>query len=187
MFERTSFSRWFAARPAAAAAAPPRGKAAIFSTCLVEHQGTAVGKSLVRVLERNGIAVSLPAQRCCGMPAMDGGDMATRDALGRREPRLPGQRDRRRSRRGRPLADLLLRAQARLPRPVRRQGARPRPVRPGVRRERVPDAARRPRASSTRASAGARARSPTSSPATSRSRTSASSRATSSSSSPAPG
>jgi Fe-S oxidoreductase len=76
MFERTSFSRWFGSRPEASPA-PEQGKAAIFSTCLVEHQGTAVGKSLVRVLEKNAIAVSLPAQRCCGMPAMDGGDMAT--------------------------------------------------------------------------------------------------------------
>ncbi len=71
-FHRQTFSRWFAARPAPAAAAGG-GRVALFATCPVEYNDPAVGRAAVRVLERNRIDVSLPAQRCCGMPYLDGG------------------------------------------------------------------------------------------------------------------
>ncbi len=34
-----------------------------------------VGKACVQVLERNGVKVACPEQRCCGMPFLDGGDL----------------------------------------------------------------------------------------------------------------
>lgn len=47
---------------------------ALFSTCLVNYHFPEVGRAALSVLRRNGVAALLPAQRCCGMPALDGGD-----------------------------------------------------------------------------------------------------------------
>jgi Fe-S oxidoreductase len=66
-------------------AAPGRGpaavKVALFYTCTVEYHEPAIGKAAVRVLERNGIDVMIPTQRCCGMPYLDGGAMDEAKAL----------------------------------------------------------------------------------------------------------
>jgi glycerol-3-phosphate dehydrogenase subunit C len=80
-FHRETFSTWFRRRRAApatavtgasrTAAAPLR--VALFTTCTVEYNEPAVGRAAVRVLERNGVDVTLPEQRCCGMPYLDGG------------------------------------------------------------------------------------------------------------------
>ena len=55
--------------------APARGpkKVALFATCTVEYNAPAIGRAAVAVLERNGVDVALPEQRCCGMPYLDGG------------------------------------------------------------------------------------------------------------------
>jgi len=60
---------------------PAAYKIALFATCPVEYNDPAVGRATVRVLERNGVDVSLPAQRCCGMPYLDGGAMDEARAL----------------------------------------------------------------------------------------------------------
>jgi Fe-S oxidoreductase len=57
----------------APAAPPPPRRVALFATCTVEYNDPAIGRAAVRVLEKNGIDVSLPEQRCCGMPYLDGG------------------------------------------------------------------------------------------------------------------
>jgi Fe-S oxidoreductase len=74
-FHRETLSRWFDRRkpPAPARAGMPRARVALFSTCSVEYNDPATGKAAVAVLEHNGVEVSLPAQRCCGMPYLDGG------------------------------------------------------------------------------------------------------------------
>jgi glycerol-3-phosphate dehydrogenase subunit C len=88
-FARVTFRRWFRQRRAAAPAMPAGAVAAadavtIFATCLVNYQHPEVGRAAVRVLEHNGVAVSLAdAEVCCGMPALDGGDMARAQALAR--------------------------------------------------------------------------------------------------------
>lgn len=73
-FYRETFSAWFKARRVPAAA-PATRKVAMFATCTVEYNAPAIGKAAVRVLERNGVDVSVPTQRCCGMPYLDGGAM----------------------------------------------------------------------------------------------------------------
>jgi len=70
-FHRENFSRWFAKRRPARFA--PRARVALFATCPVEYNNPVVGKAAVAVLERNGVEVALPPQRCCGMPYLDGG------------------------------------------------------------------------------------------------------------------
>jgi glycerol-3-phosphate dehydrogenase subunit C len=71
-FHRPTFSSWFRRRPKQATASAPR-KIALFATCTVEYNAPAIGRAAVAVLERNGVDVALPAQRCCGMPYLDGG------------------------------------------------------------------------------------------------------------------
>ncbi len=92
-FHRETFTRWFtqryrASRPRAAdgpgvarsgEAAIPR--IALFVTCSVEYNQPAVGRAAVRVLERHGVDIALPEQRCCGMPYLDGGAMDQARAL----------------------------------------------------------------------------------------------------------
>jgi glycerol-3-phosphate dehydrogenase subunit C len=75
-FHRPTFSSWFksTAKPAAAEGGRTASrKVALFATCTVEYNAPAIGRAAVRVLERNGVAVAVPAQRCCGMPYLDGG------------------------------------------------------------------------------------------------------------------
>lgn len=70
-FHRETFSAWFDRRRPALS--KPRAGVALFATCSVEFNDPATGRAAVAVLERNGVDVSLPAQRCCGMPYLDGG------------------------------------------------------------------------------------------------------------------
>jgi glycerol-3-phosphate dehydrogenase subunit C len=70
-FHRETFSAWFDRRRPALST--PRAGVALFATCSVEFNDPATGRAAVAVLERNGVDVSLPAQRCCGMPYLDGG------------------------------------------------------------------------------------------------------------------
>jgi glycerol-3-phosphate dehydrogenase subunit C len=72
-------------RASAAGVAPARVpaayKVALFATCTVDYNDPATGRAAVRVLERNGVDVSLPPQRCCGMPYLDGGAVDEAKAL----------------------------------------------------------------------------------------------------------
>lgn len=69
------FGAWFS-RQAAPAGVGRNGVVALFVTTPVEYNTPDTGRAAVRVLWRNGVAVRLPAQVCCGMPALDGGDVA---------------------------------------------------------------------------------------------------------------
>jgi len=55
----------------------------LFATCLVNYHYPDIGKATLSVLGRNGLAPCLPQQRCCGMPALDGGDIDKARALAR--------------------------------------------------------------------------------------------------------
>lgn len=69
------FSRWF--RTATPPAGVGRnGKVALFFTTPVEFNTPETGAAAVRVLWRSGVEVICPPQVCCGMPALDGGDVA---------------------------------------------------------------------------------------------------------------
>ena len=74
-FSGETFPRWFARRTRVKQARPPARKVALFSSCLVNYQVTDIGKATVQVLEKNGVQVIVPEQRCCGMPYFDIGDM----------------------------------------------------------------------------------------------------------------
>jgi Fe-S oxidoreductase len=78
-FHRETFSAWFDRRKPSTF--PPQARVALFATCSVDFNDPATGKAAVAVLERNGVNVSLPAQRCCGMPYLDGGAVKEAKAL----------------------------------------------------------------------------------------------------------
>lgn len=50
-------------------------KVVLFYTCSVQWNVPKVGHAAVEVLERNGFTVFAPELKCCGMPALDGGDV----------------------------------------------------------------------------------------------------------------
>jgi Fe-S oxidoreductase len=93
-FHRPTFSSWFrsTAKPAAAEGGrtAPR-KVVLFPTCTVEYNAPAIGRATVRVLERNGVNVTVPPQRCCGMPYLDGGAVSECRALVRDNVRVLAQ------------------------------------------------------------------------------------------------
>jgi Fe-S oxidoreductase len=81
-FHHKTFARWFrerAPRPVAASR-----QVALFFSCSVNYNEPQVGRDAVAVLERNGCSVACPEQVCCGMPYLDGGDIASATANARR-------------------------------------------------------------------------------------------------------
>jgi Fe-S oxidoreductase len=77
------FSRWFR-RQQAPAGVGREGRVALFYTTPVEFHAPETGRAVVQVLWRNGIEVRCPEQVCCGMPALDGGDVAGAQRRARR-------------------------------------------------------------------------------------------------------
>jgi glycerol-3-phosphate dehydrogenase subunit C len=75
-FSRETFPRWFSSRRRFSQNGVQARKVALFSGCLVNYQATDIGKAAVQVLEKNGVEVVVPEQRCCGMPQFDVGDTA---------------------------------------------------------------------------------------------------------------
>ena len=81
-FARETFARWFARTRTAAPASAGR-EVVLFETCAVGYNYPHIGAAAVQVLEHNGLHVVRPADRCCGMPALDGGDVAAATAMAR--------------------------------------------------------------------------------------------------------
>ena len=78
VFSGQTFQAWWAERGGATQPSPQRGsfeRVALFVTCSVDHSAPEIGRAAVAVLERNGCEVVVPAQRCCGMPSFESGDL----------------------------------------------------------------------------------------------------------------
>jgi len=73
-FHHKTFARWFRERGGGRVA--DGAKVAFFYSCSVNYNEPQVGRDTVSVLEANRTAVSCPEQVCCGMPYLDGGDVA---------------------------------------------------------------------------------------------------------------
>ncbi len=50
-------------------------KVVLFHTCSVNYNDVETGKAAIQVLEKNGVEVEVPTQKCCGMPYLDAGDI----------------------------------------------------------------------------------------------------------------
>lgn len=60
-------------------------RVALFATCLVNYQHPEIGRSAVAVLEHHDVTVDMARDEvCCGMPALDGGDMERAQRLAAR-------------------------------------------------------------------------------------------------------
>jgi len=51
-------------------------KIVYFTGCFANYYSPEMGRALVSVLEKNGIEVIVPKQKCCGMPMMANGNLA---------------------------------------------------------------------------------------------------------------
>lgn len=81
-YQFLTFERWFRRRHTPSLTLPVRGKdhartVAYFYGCWVNYNDRRLGELAVKVLERNGIRVVVPKQRCCGIPAVVNSDMDT--------------------------------------------------------------------------------------------------------------
>lgn len=74
-FAGETFEAWLRRTRLPPEPAEPSAKVVLFHTCFVNYYNPAPGKALVSVLSRNGCAVASPQQNCCGMPALDGGNV----------------------------------------------------------------------------------------------------------------
>ena len=73
-FATTTFAKWLDAHEPLKEAGR-RGTIAIFATCQGDYNFPTTPANAVRVLEKNGFSVVRPAQVCCGIPNIDGGDL----------------------------------------------------------------------------------------------------------------
>lgn len=73
-FHHKTFERWF--RERGGGRVKEGRKLALFYSCSVNYNEPQVGRDAVLVLEKNGCALTCPKQVCCGMPYLDGGDIA---------------------------------------------------------------------------------------------------------------
>jgi len=82
LFARRTFSAWWRTRPRAAVEPGPERAVVFFHGCAVDGFEPGLGRDAVEVLERNGLAVIVPQQECCGLPFISNGlyDQARRKA-----------------------------------------------------------------------------------------------------------
>ena len=71
-FHGQPFRDWLAHQPTPSGDA---GKAVLFSTCFVNYNNPELGRDVVDVFSRSGISLGCPEQNCCGMPALEAGDL----------------------------------------------------------------------------------------------------------------
>ncbi len=80
-FHRETFEDWF--RRHAPTAPEAAEQAILFVTCSVNFNAPEVGKACVEVFARNGVRLRCRQYRCCGMPALEAGDMERAQQLAR--------------------------------------------------------------------------------------------------------
>lgn len=80
-FHGKTFQKWFDKYTKTNPLNGENGKVFLFSTCFVNYNNPGVGKALIEVLEKNQVTVRSDYKQCCGMPALDGGDVARAQEL----------------------------------------------------------------------------------------------------------
>jgi len=78
-YESPTFRQWFKAHQFNG-----RQKVAYFYGCYTNTNEVDVAKATVEVLEANGFEVTLPSQRCCGIPMLGNGDFKAARKMGLR-------------------------------------------------------------------------------------------------------
>ena len=90
-FAGETFDAWLEKNPLPPPPDKPAAKVALFPTCFVNYYNPGPGKAAVAVLAKNRCEIRCPKQNCCGMPALDGGDVefARKQARSNVESMLP--------------------------------------------------------------------------------------------------
>jgi len=84
VFEPQTFDAWFRAQTGGAEeTATGTHKVVLFATCFVNYNRHAAGQAAYRVLTHNDCRVACPRTECCGMPALDTGDVRAAQAKAR--------------------------------------------------------------------------------------------------------
>jgi glycerol-3-phosphate dehydrogenase subunit C len=74
---RTFAMRAKAAPPPIDRGAPAAGrKAVLYATCFVNYNNPGIGEAAQAVLAKNGVETEIVYPQCCGMPQLEGGDLA---------------------------------------------------------------------------------------------------------------
>ena len=88
MFEEQTFASWFREQTGGAdETSSGTHKVVLFATCFVNYNRNETGKAAYRVLTHNDCRVACPTTECCGMPALDAGDIRGAQAKARRNVR----------------------------------------------------------------------------------------------------
>ncbi len=85
-YAKKTFGKWMRSRKTDGSTQPrnrataqppatPPERVALFATCSIDYNYPQVGSAAVQVLEHNGKSVVSPDVVCCGLPAIDGGDV----------------------------------------------------------------------------------------------------------------
>ena len=91
-FESPTFDEWSRGQTdASGETAAGTHPVVLFSTCYVNYNNPEIGRAAFRVLQHNDCKVACPSLNCCGMPALDSGDIAfaTKQARANVERLLP--------------------------------------------------------------------------------------------------
>ena len=75
-FHRPTFMAWFRRHRGKYSLAGDNGKVFYFPTCFVNFNAPEIGRAAIEVFDRNRLTVACDYEECCGMPALDGGDVA---------------------------------------------------------------------------------------------------------------
>jgi len=76
-YGRTFAMRAKAAPPSVDRTAPGAGrKAVLYATCFVNYNNPGIGEAAQAVLAKNGVETEVVYPQCCGMPQLEGGDLA---------------------------------------------------------------------------------------------------------------
>ena len=82
-FHGESFQAWFDKNKGRYNLNGGNAKVFFFPTCFVNYNNPDVGKSAIEIFARNNVTVACDYRQCCGMPALDGGDVALAQKLAR--------------------------------------------------------------------------------------------------------
>ncbi len=81
-FHSQTFEQWFA--KSAPKGSGQNGHVGLFGSCFVNYNGPDIGKDIIEVLTHNKVSIELAGAACCGMPAIDAGDIAFAQQQARR-------------------------------------------------------------------------------------------------------
>jgi Fe-S oxidoreductase len=83
-FERPTFDEWAATQTGAdRTTADGSHPVALVATCYVNYNNPEIGRAALRVLRHNDCRVACPTLQCCGMPALESGDVESATKLAR--------------------------------------------------------------------------------------------------------